>query len=173
MVKMALKVSYIGSDFSGSQIQKTERTVEGVLLDALIELGLTDSAESANIKSSGRTDAGVHALSQIITFDTNDPGLSIPRAINSKLPSDVWAWAYAIVPDDFNPRKDAVSRFYRYYLFNEKYDISKMRDAARLLVGTHDFSNFSKKDKKQERTTIRTIEKLDIRVSGELIQIDI
>lgn len=173
MAKMALKVSYIGTDFSGSQIQKTGRTVEGVLLSALIDLKLTDSAESADISSSGRTDAGVHALGQVITFNTNDPTLSIPRIINSKLPKDIRAWAYAIVPDDFDPRRDAVSRFYRYYIVSQKYDISKMREAARLLVGTHDFSNFSKKDKKEIKSTVRTIEKLDIRVAGELIQIDI
>ena len=173
MTKIALKVAYDGAGFSGSQIQVRERTVEGEMLRALTELDLIDDAASADVSSSGRTDAGVHSTGQVITFNTNNPQLAIPRVINSRLPRDMWAWAYAVVPDDFDCRRNAIGRRYRYYLAGENYDISLIREAAKLFLGEHDFYNFAKKDPKKEQTTVRTVSRLDIRVSGNLIRIDI
>ncbi|MDV0446318.1 tRNA pseudouridine synthase A [Methanosarcinaceae archaeon Ag5] len=171
-MKIALKIGYEGTAFFGSQIQPELRTVEGELLKALKEAGAIEDVESADLSSAGRTDTGVHAFSQIVSFYTVNPGLAIPRVINSKLPRDVWAWAYAEVPDDFDPRRHAVRRKYRYILSGD-YDISKMREAAKLILGEHDFANFAKKDKKNPRSTVRRIEKLDIRVGTGIIRVDI
>jgi pseudouridylate synthase I len=172
-MKVALKIGYEGAEFSGSQIQPDQRTVEGELLKALKEVGAIQDIETAGLSSSGRTDTGVHAISQVVTFNAVNPRMAIPRVLNSKLPQDVWAWAYAEVDDDFDPRRNAVRRKYRYVLNAEDYDISKMRDAAKLIVGEHNFSNFAKKDKNNPRSTIRKVEKLDIRSSGLVIKIDI
>lgn len=172
-MKVALKIGYEGTHFSGSQIQPDKRTIEGELLNALMEVGVITDFESANLSSSGRTDAGVHSISQVVTFFTDNPRMAIPRVLNSKLPRDVWAWAYAEVPDDFDPRRHAIRRKYRYILNADEYDISKMREAAKLFIGEHNFSNFAKKDKKNPQSTIRKVEKLDIRSQGPVIKIDI
>jgi pseudouridylate synthase I len=172
-MKIALKIGYEGTQFAGSQIQPEQRTVEGELLKALKEVDAIENIETANLSSSGRTDAGVHAISQVVTFHAANPRMAIPRVLNSKLPRDVWAWAYAEVPDDFDPRRHAVRRKYRYVLNAEDYDISKMRDAAKLMIGEHNFSNFAKKDKNNPRSTVRRIERLDIRSTGPVIKIDI
>jgi len=172
-MKVALKIGYEGTQFAGSQIQPEQRTIEGELLKALKDVDAIENIETANLSSSGRTDAGVHSIGQVVTFHATNPRMAVPRVLNSKLPRDVWAWAYAEVPDDFDPRRHAVRRKYRYVLNAEDYDISKMRDAAKLMIGEHNFANFAKKDKNNPRSTVRRIEKLDIRSTGPVIKIDI
>jgi len=172
-MKVALKIGYEGTHFSGSQIQPDQRTVEGELLKTLKEVGVIQNAEDAKLASSGRTDTGVHSVSQVVAFFTDNPRMAIPRILNSKLPRDMWAWAHANVDDDFDPRRHAVRRKYRYILNADEYDISKMREAAKLFVGEHDFSNFSKKDKNNPKTAVRFVEKLDVRSMGQVIKIDI
>lgn len=170
-MRVALKLAYIGTEFHGSQIQPNVETVEGELFKALRKLEIIESPKSANYTCAGRTDAGVHALEQVVTFDTEKPNLAIPRVINSELPQTIWAWAHAEVPPDFDARRDAVSRNYRYVMSGKDYDISKIREASKLLVGTHDFSNFSKTN--GDKGTVRTIERIDIRVDGEFSKIDV
>jgi tRNA pseudouridine38-40 synthase len=106
----------------------------------------------------------------VIAFDTDNPEVAQPRAINSRLPSTIWTWARADVPPDFDPRRDALSREYRYILCG-KYNISSLRDASKLLKGIHDFSNFATPDK--ERTNTCKIEKIKIRVEREFTIMDI
>jgi tRNA pseudouridine38-40 synthase len=171
--KIALKIGYEGTHFAGSQIQPDARTVEGELLKALKEVGAIENEKAADLSSSGRTDAGVHSSNQVVTFYTSNPRVALPRVLNSKLPHDVWAWAYAEVSTNFDPRKHAIRRKYRYILSVGDYDISKMRDAAKLFIGEHNFLNFSKKDKTNKKSTVRRIEKLDIRSQGSVIRIDI
>lgn len=170
-MRVALKVAYIGDDFHGSQVQPDVETVEGELFKAFRKLGILDDPKSARFISSGRTDAGVHALGQVVAFNTDKPNLAIPRVINSQLPGSIWAWAYAEVPDDFDPRRNAVSRSYRYVMSGEQYDISKIRSASKLLIGKHDFANFCAKD--GDRGTVRTVKRIDVRVSGPLTRIDV
>lgn len=172
-MKIALKIGYEGTQYSGSQIQPDKKTIEGELLKALQEADVIQDPETANLSSSGRTDAGVHSISQVVTFFTDKPRMAIPRILNSKLPRGIWAWAYAEVPDDFDPRRHAIRRKYRYILNADEYDISKMREAAKLFIGEHNFSNFAKKDKNNPRSTVRNVEKLDIRSQGPVIKIDI
>jgi tRNA pseudouridine38-40 synthase len=170
-MRVALKIAYVGTGFHGSQIQPNVATIEGEIFRALTELEIIQDPKSANVTSAGRTDAGVHARELIIALDTDKVHLAIPRVINSKLPSAIWAWAHAAIPDNFDPRRAAIARKYRYIMSGEQYDISRIRSASRILVGTHDFSNFCTKE--GEKSTIRTIEKVDVRVSGTLTKIDI
>jgi len=172
-MKVALKIGYEGTHFAGSQIQPDQRTVEGELLKVLKEIGAIQNFEEAQLSSAGRTDAGVHSISQVVTFYTDTPQMAIPRILNSKFPRDVWAWAHANVDNDFDPRRHAVRRKYRYILNADEYDISKMREAAKLFIGEHNFSNFSKKDKNNPKSTVRFVEKLDVRSMGPVIKIDI
>ncbi|WP_406660189.1 tRNA pseudouridine(38-40) synthase TruA [Methanolobus sp. ZRKC3] len=170
-MRVALKIAYVGTGYHGSQIQPDSATIEGELFKVLKELEIIEDPKSARFSSSGRTDAGVHARGQIIAFDTDKPNLAIPRVINSKLPYSIWAWAHAEVADDFDPRRGAVSRRYRYIMSGEQYDISKIRSASKILVGKHDFSNFCSTD--GNKGTVRSVEKVDVRVSGTLTMIDV
>lgn len=170
-MRVALKLAYIGTELHGFQIQPNVDTVEGELFKALRKLGIIESPRSANYTAAGRTDAGVHALEQVIAFDTDKPHLAVPRVINSCLPASVWTWAHAEVPVGFDARRHAASRRYRYIMNEEQYEISRMREASKLLLGTHDFANFSRTE--GDRNTVRTLERIDVRVEGQLTKIDV
>jgi tRNA pseudouridine38-40 synthase len=170
-MRVALKLAYIGTEFHGSQIQPNVVTVEGELFKALRNIGIIESPKSANYTCAGRTDAGVHAFEQIVAFDTDKPNMAIPRIINSELPPTIWAWAHAEVPSHFDARRDATSRHYRYIMSGEGYNISRIREASKLLIGTHDFENFSRTN--GEKSTIRTLERINARVDGDLTKIDV
>ncbi|HIH43727.1 MAG TPA: tRNA pseudouridine(38-40) synthase TruA [Candidatus Methanoperedenaceae archaeon] len=169
-MRYAYRLAYIGTEFSGSQVQPDVRTIEGELFTALQGLGIITSPEDADFASAGRTDAGVHALSQTIAFNTGSPA-AIPRAINSKLPEPVWLWARAEVGEDFDPRRHATAREYRYFMCSEGHDIPRMRNASTLLRGEHDFTNFATVGR--GKNPVRIVERLDIRVAGDVIIIDI
>jgi len=166
-----LKVAYIGTEFHGYQVQPRVPTVEGELFRALKELDIIKTPKSARYIGSGRTDTGVHALEQVIAFDTDNPKLAIPRVINSVLPPSIWIWSRAEVPDDFDPRRQAISREYRYFMCGECFNIPLMRKASRVLKGTHDFSNFAAIE--GEKNPVRTVELIDIRLDGRFIALDI
>jgi tRNA pseudouridine38-40 synthase len=170
-MRIALKIAYIGTDYHGYQIQPNVPTIEKGLFRTLEELKIITDPKSARYTGSGRTDTGVNALGQVIAFDTDNPKLAIPRVINSKLPPSIWAWSRADVPDNFNPRRDAVSREYRYFICGECFNIPLMRKASKLLRGTHDFANFATLD--GDKSTVRTVERIDIRVEGRFIILDI
>jgi tRNA pseudouridine38-40 synthase len=163
-MRYAFKVAYFGKDFHGSQYQPNVRTVEGEILKALENLGIKTS-----IRFAGRTDAGVHAFGQVFSFDADEK--IFPRILNSELPEDITTWAWAKVGDDFDPRK-ARSRTYMYIMFGENYDISCMRKAIKLLKGTHNFSNFTKKFGEGENC-VRTIYSAEIRADREFIIFEI
>lgn len=169
--RVALKLAYIGTDYHGSQIQPEVSTIEGELFKALENLEIIDDPKSANFISSGRTDAGVHSLGQVMAFDTDKPKLAVPRVINSQLPESIWTWAYAVVSDEFDPRRSALSRKYLYIMSGEEYDISRIRTASKYLIGTHDFANFCTPE--EGKSTVRTVQRIDVRVKGNLTLIDI
>ncbi len=169
-MRIALKVAYIGTDYHGFQVQPDVKTIEGEIFRALQELNIINNPQEANYIGAGRTDKGVHALGQVISFDTSVPDLAIPRAINSKLPPSIWIWARANVSPDFDPRRDALRREYRYIICG-KYNISLLRSASRVLKGVHDFSNFSTPEK--DRGSVCRIENIDMRVEREFTIMDI
>ncbi len=149
-------VSYDGTDYGGFQRQANAPTVQGTLEAALVQV----AQDTITIVAAGRTDAGVHAVGQVIAFDTDwRHGLGdLQRAMNAVLPADVAALEVERVAPDFHPRYDARSRRYRYTLHNasvrrplgRRYslhvatllDVAAMQHAAQTLVGEHDFATF-------------------------------
>ena len=117
MPRYRLTLAYDGTDFAGWQRQRAEvgRTVQGVLEDALAPLA---GGERVAVAAAGRTDAGVHALGQVATFDLKRPmaGAELQRALNGLLPEDVRVLEAAVVPTGFHARTSATSKLYRYVL---------------------------------------------------------
>jgi tRNA pseudouridine38-40 synthase len=160
-VRLAFRVSYLGSRFFGSQMQVSSRTVEGEFITACQRLSLFEDWRKAAFQSAGRTDRGVHARGQVVALTTDAPDRAI-GTINFQLPPDLWCTAYAEVPASFHPRYDAKSRTYRYYFPEVPRRMKEMEKASRHFLGVHDFSHFARvKDKNPERNI------LAIRVADE------
>jgi len=170
-MRIALKIAYIGTDYHGSQVQPDVKTIEGELFNALRELDIIRNPHDSNYISAGRTDRGVHALGQVVAFDTYKPHIAIPRAINSKLPPSIWVWARAEVCRYFDPRRQALYREYRYIsnINNGKFGV--LTHALDILKGKHDFSNFSTPD--ADRTCICNIEQIEMKVENDIMIMDI
>jgi tRNA pseudouridine38-40 synthase len=156
MPRIALGLEYDGTDFVGWQIQPTGRSIEGTLVAAVSFV----AGAAVTVHGSGRTDAGVHALHQVAHFDTSVG--RTPRqwllGINSNLPPDVAIRWVREVPADFDARRSAVSRRYRYTILQQEarpallrrrvwwlrqeLDCAAMTAAASAWLGEHDFSAF-------------------------------
>lgn len=184
--RVAVGVEYDGSRFSGWQIQEGARTVQGAVESALSKV----ANHPVRIHCAGRTDSGVHACKQVIHFDT-----TAERALhawvlggNANLPGDVsLLWAVP-VEESFHARFSARWRRYRYVILNRRMrpaiaapyvsweyrplDAAAMADAARHLVGEHDFSSF-RAYACQAKHPVRTIHELSIKRDGERIYIDV
>ena len=168
-MKVALKIAYIGTDFHGSQAQPGVRTVEGELRRCLADTGAIKP--KTKLSFAGRTDAGVHALGQVVAFEAADPRLTAPRIVNAKLPDDLWSYARAEMPDDFDPRRQAMSRAYRYILYAPAAVERRMAEYAPLFLGAHDFTNFSSVE--PGKYPVRTVRKIDVSKKGDLYVIDV
>ena len=147
---------YKGSAFGGFQYQENARTVQGELEAGLRKLGW----QGSHILAAGRTDAGVHARGQVVSFhlkwqhSTED----LRNALNHHLPQDIGVMAVSGTPETFHPRYDAKCRHYRYRVYCQPHrdplrdefawrvwpepDCQRMNEAASLLVGIHDFAAF-------------------------------
>ena len=170
--RIAMRVAYLGDNYHGFQRQPDVKTVEGIIINVLKDLEIIRNEKEANLGYSGRTDRGVHALAQVIAFDTENERIALPRVLNKHLPDDIWVWQYAKVDKGFAPRREAEYREYRYILcVNDNLDISKMRQASKNLVGTHDFANFIIKGK-DLNGTIQSMDRIDIRAKGDYIVLD-
>ncbi|RCV63435.1 tRNA pseudouridine38-40 synthase [Methanophagales archaeon] len=173
--RVALKIGYLGTNYQGFQIQPQAelQTVEGELFKALKKLGVMEDRKAAGYSYAGRTDKGVHALAQVVAFDTTNQNMTA-RMINSMLPNDIWTFAIAKPHAGFNARKEAIRREYRYFLFLQtELDIARMREASELLIGTYNFSNFSQRDGLKGKSLIKAIKQVDIMNSDPFIIIDI
>ena len=159
--RLRLVVEYDGTDFSGWQRQPAERTVQGVLEDAIREM----TGESVFIRGAGRTDAGVHADGQVCSLDLeagNIPAHGLLRGLNSILPADVALIDVADAAPDFDARFSARGKVYRYTVWSHlvrsprrardawhvrhPLDTDAIRAAAAALVGEHDFRAFRAAD---------------------------
>ena len=147
-------IEYDGSDFSGWQIQPDQRTVQGVIMEALKKL----LKEDVNLIGAGRTDVGAHALAQVASFQT-ETQLDLKGILeggNSLLPEDVLIKEIQEVDLDFNARYSAKSKLYRYRIYLKRtallkryvwevlfpLDLDKLKEATRGIGGEHDFSSF-------------------------------
>ncbi|MFF2879345.1 tRNA pseudouridine(38-40) synthase TruA [Gottfriedia sp. NPDC057991] len=150
-------ISYDGTLFNGYQVQPNKRTVQTDIETVLTKM---HKGNPIRIHASGRTDTGVHAIGQVIHFDS-DYALQPEqwkRALNAQLPKDINVKFVEIVDDNFHSRFDVVRKEYRYFIWNEKdenvfsrnhhyffpfdLNIVKMQEALDCLLGTHDFSSF-------------------------------
>jgi tRNA pseudouridine38-40 synthase len=151
-----LTLAYEGTRYSGWQVQPGRATVQGTLAEAI--RGVT--GEAIVPRGSSRTDAGVHALGQVVAFTTAsnlEPRVWV-RALNAKLPSDITVLDGCAAPDGFDPVWAAVRKRYRYRIhdaawrpvfqrhlvwrWKSQLDVSAMQAAAGELVGEHDFTSF-------------------------------
>ncbi len=112
----------------------------------------------------------MHALGQVIAFDTESSDAAKPGTINSDL-HQIWIYAWAQVGQDFNARMSAVERGYRYVFWGKGLDIDKMKDAASIFPGKHDFRNFA--DEEREKSTLCNIRTISIRNDGDWFYLDI
>lgn len=164
-------IEYDGSDYRGFQWQQDEPTVQAAIEAALQAI----SGKSIRITGAGRTDTGVHALGQVITFDLDWPekhGLeALQRALNAHLPDDIVVLQLIKAAAGFHPRFDARRRSYHYLIYNtpirrplyrrhywhvvRPLDVDRMNEAAALLLGTHDFATFGRPP--QGERTIREV----------------
>jgi tRNA pseudouridine38-40 synthase len=180
MTTWRLGIEYDGSGFSGWQRQPGRRTVQGIVSEALS----TVLRRPIEIQGASRTDAGVHALGQVASFECDEPldPSRIVRGVSALCRPDAAVVEAAIAPEGFNARFDAAGKRYRYRLLNrsapspllaatswhvpQPLDLERMRGAARLLVGEHDFAGFRSADCGRE-TTGRNLERVEIEAVGE------
>lgn len=155
MKRTALKIGYIGTNFHGFQRQPDLRTVEEELIYHLRKLDYIDDLKKSRFRIAGRTDAGVHSLGNVISFQS-EKEVRV-NEINNSLPDDIQILASAPVRYAFKPRY-AQMRQYRYLLFQD-LDVEKLNEVAEVFKGTHNFTNFTKRFQK---TTTRTIEDIKI-----------
>jgi tRNA pseudouridine38-40 synthase len=188
MRNIKLTLSYDGTDFNGWQTQPGYRTVQETLENAIAQL---TGEERIRVNASGRTDAGVHAVGQVVNFYSNtehSPEVLV-RAINAHLPDDVVIRDAADVPQSFDANRDAKCKLYRYIIHDgdvpdpflrrfafhcrHKLDVSKMCAAAKALEGRHDFHSFET-DWPNRMSSVRTITHLAIqRVSSHFLPIEV
>jgi tRNA pseudouridine38-40 synthase len=153
---LKLTIAYDGTDFAGWQMQAGQRTVQGALEDALAPI----DDERVVVHSAGRTDAGVHAAGQVISFALKSSIAcdALVRAINVRLPPDVRVMRAEEAAEGFNARFDALHKTYHYVIFTgavvpppirhfvwhvpRSLDLSAMNEAAAVLLGEHDFAAF-------------------------------
>jgi tRNA pseudouridine38-40 synthase len=167
-MRYALKFGYLGKNFFGYARQPNLRTVEKDIINALRKNKIIEDEKSANFQSASRTDKGVSAIGNVLALDTDYRKDGIIGALNAHL-HDIWFYGISPVDDGFNARF-AKQRWYRYYLLDSGFDQEKIRELAKIFIGTHKFSNFAKieEGKKPERT----IDSIDISKENDFIFLD-
>ena len=186
-MRLALVVEYDGTDYRGFQYQVSGPTIQEELEKAISRF----TGESVRLKAAGRTDAGVHAKRQYVAFDTRSAHSlgTVVRALNAHLPADIAVKAAYIAGQNFDPRRDARGRTYRYMIQNSStpspllrrttYHVTRplrvgpMRRGARLFVGRHDFAGFAGPLDDPTGSTVREIFEARIGRSGEMITFDV
>ena len=186
MKRVRIFVAYDGTNYCGWQIQPNGITIEEKLNKALNKL----TGEDIRIIGASRTDSGVHALGNVAVFDTESgiPGEKFSFALNQRLPEDIRIQESRQVADDFHPRYCDTIKTYEYKILNRRFDvpterlystfvyypldIDKMKRAAAVLVGEHDFKSFCS-TRSQVENTVRIITDITIDKVGDMIHIRI
>jgi tRNA pseudouridine38-40 synthase len=185
MPRFKLIIEYAGTRYSGWQIQKNARTVQGDIDRAV--RAVTKRADF-ELYGSGRTDAGVHALAQVAHLDVSTTlrPETLTTLLNDELPSDINILAASIVPHRFHARHDAVARRYLYQIARRRtafakpfvwwvkdpIDLERMQRAAQAFVGMRDFESFADVDD-AAKSTLVLVERLDLVEAGDLVLVAI
>lgn len=186
MRNIKLTIAYDGTDFHGWQRQPELRTVQATLEDAIGQL----TGTIPNCQASGRTDAGVHALGQVVNFLTvsrHAPEVFV-RALNALTPPDIQILDAEEMPQAFHATLDASSKRYRYVIDNSRFgdpfrrryawhvfqplDAEAMHEAAQSLRGRHDFRSFET-NWPNRTSSVRTIFDIEARRDGETVTIEV
>ena len=185
-MRLALIIEYEGTAYHGFQLQANAPSVQEEIEKAIEQL----TGERVRIKGAGRTDAGVHAKGQVVAFDTESEYSpeTFVKAMNHYLPGDIAVQQGNRVSREFDPRRHATSRSYRYsvvrsstpsplmrrqaFIINEGLEVASMRAAARTLEGEHDFRKFAGPLEREGASTIRRIDAASIIEDEEMLKFD-
>jgi len=181
--RVILIIEYDGTCYHGFQLQAELPTVQGELETALGKL----TGSEHRVMAASRTDAGVHAREQVVSFRTGS-ALTAPTFItglNHYLPEDIAVKAAYRVNDDFDVRREAVSREYRYYILNSRtrspirrrysyrvsgeLSIGAMNEAGEVLAGKHDFLSFASRLEDRGKSTVRNVFRAWVEREAELV----
>ncbi|MDP2932374.1 MAG: tRNA pseudouridine(38-40) synthase TruA [Chloroflexota bacterium] len=181
--KLMLVVEYDGTRYYGFQLQADQPTIQGELETAIEKL----TGERLRISAASRTDTGVHAQGQVVSFGTRStlPPSTFICGLNYYLPADIAIKAARRVDDSFQVRRHALSREYRYQILNSStrsplrdgfahrvtgyMDVNAMDQAAQGLIGLHDFASFTTVTGIK---TVRRVDKVEVKREGELVVFD-
>jgi tRNA pseudouridine38-40 synthase len=181
--KVVLIIEYEGTRYHGFQLQLKLPTIQRELERALAKL----SGDRRRVVAASRTDAGVHAKGQVVSFRTASslPEATFVTGLNHYLPEDIAVRAAYRVDDSFHVQRDAVSREYSYcvlnsptrsplgrrtsYLVSARLDEAAMNEACRLLLGEHDLASFASRMEVGERSTVKNILRAEVTGEGELV----
>jgi tRNA pseudouridine38-40 synthase len=185
MLNIRLTMEYDGSAYKGWQKQPGKQTIQGALEYALKKV----TKEEITTFGASRTDSGVHALCQTVTFETKTkiPPINLKVALNDLLPRDIFIKKLEKIKAGFHARHSAKIKTYRFTVHNEKerkiflkniawhwkypLDLAKMREAAKYLIGRHDYRRFSCDEEREN--TVRTLEKIKIFRKKGMVYIDV
>lgn len=183
MTKVVLIVEYEGTHYYGFQLQANLPTIQGELEKALWQL----TQERVRVIAASRTDTGVHAQGQVISFRTgaSHSPETLVNGLNYYLPRDIAVKAAYRVRDSFSVRREAISREYHYAILNSArrsplrenfvyrvsppLDIEAMNQASQVLIGEHDFASFTSRTAGKLKTTVRRVYRAEARREGELV----
>jgi tRNA pseudouridine38-40 synthase len=185
--KIVLVLEYDGSRYHGFQWQDGQPSVQGEVEKALTKL----TGERRRVVSASRTDAGVHAKGQVVSFRTSS-ALSTGNfvsGLNHYLPKDIAVRAAYRINDKFNVQREAISREYSYHILNRptrsplgngfsylvsgELDIEAMNQACRALVGEHDFASFAARNGTVDKSTVKRVFRALVEREGEMVVFNI
>lgn len=187
MKRLGLMVEYEGTNYHGFQYQDNAPSIQEELEFSITRL----TGELSRVAGAGRTDAGVHAKGQVVAFDTEStlPPETFLRALNHYLPDDIAVKEAYLVDDDFDPRRMARSRRYRYtmncgpspspltrltsYHLGKGLDFGLMQRAAEAFVGRHDFARFAGPLEKPEASTVREVLDTLVARDGDVLDFEV
>jgi tRNA pseudouridine38-40 synthase len=183
---LRLLIEYDGTAYGGWQVQDNAPTVQGTIEAAIRAM----SSEAVRLRAAGRTDAGVHARGQVANFYTEGsiPDAGWRKGLNSHLPPDVAIRDAVTAPLDFDARRHAHGKLYRYTIWNHEtraplqarfawhvrrpLDAGAMQAAAAALVGRHDFSAFRAADCERV-STVRDLSRLAVARAGDEVTVEV
>ncbi|MBE6038323.1 MAG: tRNA pseudouridine(38-40) synthase TruA, partial [Anaerofustis stercorihominis] len=185
-MNVVLNISYVGTNYAGWQVQPNAVSVAEKLIESIRKV----TGKTVKLNGSGRTDAGVHALGQVANFriDSKIPAEKFANAINHYLPDDIVVNYSFEAGEDFHARFNAKGKCYQYKIYTGKtknpflkdrawhftydIDIDKMREAAKIIEGTHDFKAFMASGS-QVTDTVRTVYSVDIDENDGVITVTV
>ncbi len=181
--KIVLVLEYDGTRYFGFQLQTDQPTIQGAVEEALEKL----TGEKLRLMGASRTDTGVHARGQVVSFRTSTlySEETFVKGLNHYLPKDIAVKGAYKVRDSFNIQRSATSREYQYFILNSatrsplqansayqlsgKLDLAAMNQACQTLIGEHDFISFASSLGPQVKRTVRQVHRAEVTRDGDMV----